>query len=50
MIEKVIALLTVPILFVATLLLKPGLVGTGMFVAALVVEFFLVAMVYYADN
>lgn len=50
MIEKVIALLAVPILFIATLLLKPELIGVGMFVAALVTEFLLVAMVNYADN
>ncbi|KRM83941.1 hypothetical protein FC35_GL000515 [Limosilactobacillus coleohominis DSM 14060] len=50
MIEKVIALLAVPILFIATLLLKPGLIGTGMFITSLVVEFLLVAMVDYAYN
>ena len=50
MTEKIIALLVVPIMFIAALLLKPSLIGVGMFIASLVVEFLLVAMVYYAND
>ena len=42
---KISAMLAVPIMFISTLLVKPSLIGTGMFVTALIVEFLVIYMV-----
>lgn len=50
---KIISILSaVPVMLIAGLLLKPGLVTKGVFITAIIVEFFMAFMAsdYYADN
>lgn len=42
---KISAMLAVPLIFITTLLVKPSLIGTGMFVTVLIVEFLVICMV-----
>ena len=42
---KISAMLAVPLIFITTLLVKPSLIGTGMFVTVLIVEFLVIYMV-----
>ena len=42
---KISATLAVPLIFITTLLVKPSLIGTGMFVTVLIVEFLVICMV-----
>lgn len=49
---KVSMMAMVPVMTIAGLLLKPGLITKGVFITAIIVEFFMVFMAsdYYADN
>ena len=42
---KISATLAVPLIFITTLLVKPSLIDTGMFVTVLIVEFLVICMV-----
>ncbi|MCC4467064.1 hypothetical protein [Limosilactobacillus reuteri] len=42
---KISAMLAVPLIFITTLLVKPSLIGTSMFVTVLIVEFLVIYMV-----
>lgn len=42
---KISAMLAVPLIFINTLLVKPSLIGTSMFVTVLIVEFLVIYMV-----
>ena len=52
MMMKISMLSMVPVMTVAGLLLKPGLITKGVFIAAIVVEFLIAFMVsdYYENN
>ena len=45
MMMKISATLVVPIMFIAILLVKPSLIGMGMFITTLIVEFLIIFMV-----
>ncbi|MEK1332988.1 hypothetical protein HCY44_09435 [Limosilactobacillus fermentum] len=49
---KVSMMAMVPVMTIAGLLLKPGLITKGVFITAIIVEFFMAFMAgdYYADN
>lgn len=48
---KISAMAFIPVMVVAALLLKPGLISVGVFITAMVIEFFIVFMVSdYAKN
>lgn len=42
---KISATLAVPLMFIATLMIKPSLIGMGMFITTLIVEFLIIFMV-----
>lgn len=44
---KILAMLLIPIMFIGTLLLKPALIGVGLFVTSLIVEFLIIYLVTY---
>lgn len=45
MMMKISATLVVPIMFIAILLVKPSLIGMGMFITTLIVELLVIFMV-----
>lgn len=45
MTKKISAMLAVPLIFITTLLVKPSLIGTSIFVTVLIVEFLVICMV-----
>lgn len=49
---KVSMMAMVPVMTIAGLLMKPGLITKGVFITAIIVEFFMAFMAsdYYADN
>ncbi|MCL3984990.1 hypothetical protein [Limosilactobacillus fermentum] len=49
---KISVLSAVPVMLIAGLLLKPGLITKGVFITAIVVEFFMAFLVsdYYENN
>ncbi|XHH97760.1 hypothetical protein ACEPPO_08310 [Limosilactobacillus fermentum] len=52
MMMKISMMAMVPVMTIAGLLLKPGLITKGVFITAIIVEFFMAFMAsdYYADN
>ncbi|CUR42410.1 hypothetical protein LRLP16767_LR202_02091 [Limosilactobacillus reuteri] len=44
---KFIAMLMVPVMFIGALLIKPELIGVGLFVTSLIVEFLIIYLVTY---
>ena len=44
---KFIAMLMVPVMFIGALLIKPTLIGIGLFITSLIVEFLIIYLVIY---
>lgn len=44
---KILAMLLIPIMFIGTLLLKPALIGVGLFILSLIIEFLVIYLVTY---
>ena len=44
---KFIAMLMVPVMFIGALLIKPALIGVGLFVLSLIIEFLVIYLVIY---
>lgn len=50
MMTKICTLLAIPIMLIATLLLKPVLIGSGIFITSLLLEIFVIAGFYNDEN
>lgn len=44
---KFIAMLMVPVMFIGALLIKPTLIGVGLFILSLIIEFLVIYLVTY---
>lgn len=47
---KILAMLLIPIMFIGTLLLKPVLIGVGLFVTSLITEFLVIYLLTYMSE
>lgn len=44
---KFIAMLIIPVMFIGTLLIKPALIGVGLFLTSFIIEFLIIYLVTY---
>ena len=44
---KFVAMLMVPVMYIGALLIKPALIGVGLFVTSLIIEFLIIYLVTY---
>lgn len=44
---KILAMLVIPVMFIGTLLIKPALIGVGLFILSLIIEFLIIYLVTY---
>lgn len=50
MMKMISSMAFVPVMLIAGLLLEPGLIGSGVFITALVLELLVIATAFYNDN